>query len=61
MAKAESQNLRILAVTNMYPTQKFPAVGTFVEQQIMRLRDIGVEVEVLFVDRRLKGKSAYGG
>ena len=61
MAKVGSQNLGILAATNMYPTQKFPAVGTFVEQQIMRLRDIGVEVEVLFVDRRLKGKSAYGG
>lgn len=51
--------MRILAVTNMYPTPQAPAAGTFVEQQISGLRRIGLEVEVLFVDRLKQGICAY--
>lgn len=51
--------MRILAVTNMYPTPHAPASGTFVEQQIRGLQQIGLEVEVMFVDRLQKGMGTY--
>jgi glycosyltransferase involved in cell wall biosynthesis len=53
--------MRILAVTNIYPTPSHPAFGTFVEQQVQGLRDIGLDVEVLFVDRRHQGPGVYLG
>lgn len=51
--------MRVLAVTNMYPTPSMPASGVFVGEQVRGLRAIGVTVEVLFVDRVTKGMSAY--
>jgi glycosyltransferase involved in cell wall biosynthesis len=51
--------MRILAVTNMYPTPQDPTLGTFVEQQINGLKQIGVIVEILLVDRVRKGMTAY--
>lgn len=51
--------MRLLAITNMYPTPKAPDEGTFVEQQVTGLRDIGLDVDVLVVDRSGKGWSAY--
>jgi teichuronic acid biosynthesis glycosyltransferase TuaC len=51
--------MRILVVTNMYPTPYAPASGTFVEQQIKGLRQIGLEVEVMFVDRLQRGMATY--
>src|SRR5690349_24793465 len=53
--------MRILAVTNMYPTFQRPALGTFVEQQIKSLKLIGLETDVMFVDRAMKGMRAYVG
>lgn len=53
--------MRILAVTNIYPTPQHPAQGTFVEQQITGLRRRGIDVEVLFVDRARLGMRSYGG
>ena len=53
--------MRILAVTNMYPTPHTPASGTFVKQQIKGLRQIGLDVDVLFVDRFQRGMSVYLG
>jgi teichuronic acid biosynthesis glycosyltransferase TuaC len=53
--------LRILAVTNIYPTADSPASGTFVEEQITSLITSGVDVEVLHVDRDERGMSAYIG
>jgi teichuronic acid biosynthesis glycosyltransferase TuaC len=53
--------MRVLAVTNIYPTPSNPALGTFVEQQVEGLRTAGLEVEVLFVDRRQEGARAYLG
>jgi teichuronic acid biosynthesis glycosyltransferase TuaC len=53
--------MRILAVTNMYPVPNIPELGIFVEQQIVGLRRIGLEVEVMFVDRSKKGMSVYVG
>ena len=51
--------MRILAVTNIYPTASNPALGTFVEQQVKGLRGADIDVEVLFVDRRKYGPGAY--
>lgn len=53
--------MRILAVTNIYPTRQHPALGIFVEQQIQGLRQLGHEVEVVFLNRMEKGVSAYRG
>jgi len=52
--------LRVLAVTNMYPSLESPGVGTFIEQQVAGLRRVGdVEVEVLHADRLTEGMSVY--
>src|SRR5579859_3228090 len=51
--------MRILAVTNMYPSPAFPGRGVFVEEQVKGLRSIGLEVRVLFVDRREEGPLVY--
>jgi glycosyltransferase involved in cell wall biosynthesis len=51
--------MKVLAVTNIYPTESYPESGTFVEQQVRGLRQIGVDVHVLFFDRRLRGALAY--
>jgi glycosyltransferase involved in cell wall biosynthesis len=51
--------LRILAVTNIYPTPQYPASGTFVEQQVTGLRGIGLVVDVMFVNRRESGMGSY--
>lgn len=53
--------MRILAVTNMYPTQHKPTLGIFVAQQIRGLRHIGLEIEVMLVDRARRGMGAYWG
>ena len=53
--------LRILAVTNIYPTPQAPALGTFVEQQIEGIRRIGLDVDVMFLDRAQRGMGAYLG
>src|SRR5262245_60547618 len=50
---------RLLVVTNMYPTSRNPTSGTFVEQQIKGLKQIGLDIEVLLLDRAYKGMSAY--
>jgi teichuronic acid biosynthesis glycosyltransferase TuaC len=50
---------RVLAVTNLYPTEHAPESGTFVKSQIEGLRDVGVDVRVLHVDRDKEGRSAY--
>ncbi|MCA9469859.1 MAG: glycosyltransferase [Nitrospira sp.] len=51
--------MRILAVTNTYPNPETPGHGTFIEQQIKGLRKIGLEVEVLFLDRLREGMRVY--
>lgn len=51
--------MKILAITNMYPSAAFPGQGVFVEEQIKGLRAIGLDVRVLFVNRRQEGAMAY--
>ncbi len=42
--------MKVLVLTNMYPTPDRPFHGTFVEQQVKSLRHEGVDVDVLYVD-----------
>jgi teichuronic acid biosynthesis glycosyltransferase TuaC len=51
--------MRILAVTNLYPTPRNPGAGTFVEQQVLGLRRSGLDVEVMHVDRCERGMRSY--
>jgi teichuronic acid biosynthesis glycosyltransferase TuaC len=51
--------VRVLAVTNMYPTDAHPADGTFVAAQVESLRELGIETEVLFLDRLAAGRQVY--
>ncbi|MBI2321228.1 MAG: glycosyltransferase [Chloroflexi bacterium] len=44
--------MKVLVVTNMYPTAEMPAFGTFVHDQVQALRRAGVEVDVFFVNGR---------
>jgi teichuronic acid biosynthesis glycosyltransferase TuaC len=50
--------MKVLVVTNMYPTPRYPSFGTFVEEQVKSLRKEGVEVDVLFING-IKGKINY--
>ena len=50
---------RILAVTNMYPTSHDATLGTFVEQQIKGLKQVGLATQVVLIDRKLGGMRVY--
>ncbi len=50
--------MRVLCLTNMYPSPAEPAAGSFVRDQVDDLRDLGVDVEVLAFDGRVR-KSNY--
>jgi len=43
----------------MYPSPEAPTSGVFVEQQVQGLLSAGVEVRVIFIDRRQEGAMAY--
>ena len=42
--------MRVLVVTNMFPTAEEPAYGTFVKDDVDALRRAGVIVDVLFIN-----------
>lgn len=44
--------MRVLMLTNMYPSEGDPSFGTFVHEQVRALRDLGVEIDALFIDGR---------
>jgi len=52
-------DLRILTVTNMYPTPTAPMLGIFVEEQVISLRRRGLRVDVLLVNGVEEGWGAY--
>ena len=53
MAHTDERNpIRLLAVTNMYPSAARPAYGSFVREQVESLRAVGVDPHVLFIDGR---------
>jgi glycosyltransferase involved in cell wall biosynthesis len=50
--------MRVLAVTNMYPSPERPTLGVFVRSQIESLRRLGVAVDVHVIDG-WRGASSY--
>ena len=50
--------MRVLVVTNMYPTTEKAAFGVFVHDQVESLKKLGIELDVFFVDGR-KSKLNY--
>lgn len=50
--------IRVLAVTNLYPTAAAPATGTFVQEHVESLRTAGIEVVLMHVDRA-GGRGVY--
>jgi teichuronic acid biosynthesis glycosyltransferase TuaC len=50
--------MRVLVVTNMYPTPERPALGTFVKEQVDSLKKEGVDIDVFCVDGS-RNKLAY--
>jgi hypothetical protein len=55
--QSTARPLRVLTVTNMYPTASRPILGTFVGEEVASLRRRGISVEVLFID----GPAIQGG
>jgi len=42
--------MRVLVVTNMYPSEKMPFYGIFIKEQVESLRELGVNVDVFFIN-----------
>jgi teichuronic acid biosynthesis glycosyltransferase TuaC len=55
------EDLRVVAVTNVYPSKKLPSLGSFVEQQVEGLRRLGAQVRVVLANRGEQGVFAYLG
>lgn len=53
--------MRVLVVSNMFPTEEDPVAGTFVATQVDALRSTGVDVELLVTDRVRLGRRSYLG
>jgi glycosyltransferase involved in cell wall biosynthesis len=51
--------MRVLVVTNLYPTATAPTKGTFVRKQVEALRKAGVDVSLLHADREARGRGVY--
>ncbi len=47
-----TRRLRVLVLTNMYPSPQHPAFGTFVAEQVESLRRRGLDMDVLFINPR---------
>lgn len=46
------KSLKILVVTNMYPSSEYPYYGIFVKQQVDSLKKNGILVDVFFINGR---------
>lgn len=51
--------MRVLHITNNYPTTKLPAFGIFVKEQIESLQTVGVKCDVFIINGRENGKIEY--
>jgi glycosyltransferase involved in cell wall biosynthesis len=51
--------MKILHITNNFPTPNFPIFGIFIKEQIDSLRKLGAENEVFFINSREEGRAAY--
>ncbi len=52
--------MRILTLTNMYPTQRNPQFGIFVREQVASIRNLGHDVDVVFMNGR-EGRLRHKG
>ena len=51
--------MKILHVTNAYPTSGLPVYGIFIKEQIDSLKDIGIDCDLYFINGREKDKIEY--
>ena len=51
--------MKVLHLTNNYPTKKYPIYGIFVKEQIDSLTSLGIENEVYLINGRENGKVEY--
>jgi teichuronic acid biosynthesis glycosyltransferase TuaC len=51
--------MKILHITNNYPTKSHPIFGIFVKEQIESLTSNGIKPDVFFINGRENGKNAY--
>ncbi len=51
--------MKILHVTNAYPSVKAPVKGVFIKEQIASLNDFECEVDVKVISREMGGRTAY--
>jgi len=51
--------MKVLAITNLFPTAVNPWLGTFVEQQVKGLTEIGLHIDVMSLDRLAEGPGVY--
>jgi glycosyltransferase involved in cell wall biosynthesis len=51
--------MKVLQITNNYPTENLPSFGIFVKEQIDSLTDEGIHNEVFFINGYEKGKKEY--
>src|SRR5262249_21172994 len=58
LGRRTGQELRVLVLTNMYPSAAEPSLGCFVEDQVEDLRRLGVDATVVAFDGRTP-KSRY--
>jgi teichuronic acid biosynthesis glycosyltransferase TuaC len=59
-AEGDGRGLRVLVLTNMYPTDAEPTFGCFVRDQVDDLRRIGVEATVVAFDGRSRKRRYLG-
>ena len=53
--------MRVLVLTNMFPTEDRPHFGIFVDEQVESLRRLGIDVDVLFMDGRASKLNYFKG
>jgi len=51
--------MKVLHLTNNYPTLTYPIFGIFVKEQIESLTNLGIKCDVFFINGREKGKTEY--
>jgi len=51
--------MKVLQITNNYPTTKFPILGIFVKEQINSLSNMGIDNTIFQINGREKGKIEY--
>ena len=51
--------MKVLHITNNFPTKNYPVFGIFVEEQVKSLTELGLKNEVFFINGREFGRKEY--